>query len=110
MRAKCLKDDLKHDLVDIFNYFIENRQFPKKWAEGIKSSIFKSGNRLDPNNFRGITVPRIFEKIFEQVIMNRLQFLNEAFDRIDQTNGGFLKGRRTSDNIFVLKGLIQKQL
>ena len=107
---KHLKDELKDDLVHMFNYFIENRQFPKKWAEGIKSSIHKAGDRSNPNNYRGISVPRIFEKIFEQIIMNRLQFLNEAFDKIDQTNGGFLKGRRTSDNIFILKGLIQKQL
>ena len=107
---KYLKDELKWDMVDMFNYFIEHRQFPKKWAEGIKSSIHKAGDRSNPNNYRGITVPRIFEKIFEQIIMNRLQFLNEAFDKIDQTNGGFLKGRRTSDNVFILKGLIQKQL
>ena len=107
---KHLKEDLKCDITDIFNYIIEKRTFPKKWAEGIKSSIYKAGDKTNPNNYRGITVPRIFEKIFEQVIMNRLQFLNEAFNHIDETNGGFLKGRRTSDNIFILQGLIQKQL
>ena len=107
---KYLKNDIKCDLTELFNYIIENRKFPKKWADGIKSAIYKNGDRLNPSNYRGITVPRIFEKIFEQVIMNRLQFVNEAFNRVDQTNGGFLKGRRTSDNIFILNGLIQKQL
>ena len=33
-----------------------------------------------------------------------------AFAKVDETNGGFLKGRRTSDNIFILNGIIQKQL
>ena len=107
---KCMKDELADDLPDIFNYFIEKRQFPRNWAEGLRSAIFKNGDRMDPNNYRGITVPRIFEKVFEQIITNRLQFINEAFNHIDQTNGGFLKGRRTADNIFILLGLIQKQL
>ena len=57
-----------------------------------------------------MTDPKIFEKLFEIVVYNRLQFFNEAFDKIDESNGGFLKGRRTSDNIFILNGLIQKQL
>ena len=107
---KHLKEELKSDIAEMFNYFIEKRTFPQKWAEGIKSSIYKAGDRTNPSNYRGITVPRIFEKIFEQIIMNRLQFLNEAYNRIDENNGGFLKGRRTSDNIFILQGLIQKQL
>jgi hypothetical protein len=37
-------------------------------------------------------------------------FINEAFNRIDRSNGGFLKGCRTSDNIFILKSTIEKQL
>ena len=37
-------------------------------------------------------------------------FANEAFSIVDRFNGGFLKGSRTSDNIFVLQGLLQRQL
>ena len=41
---------------------------------------------------------------------NILIFVNESFDKIDKTNGAYLKGRRTSDNLFVLNGLIERQL
>ena len=48
--------------------------------------------------------------MFEIALFNRLNFVNETFCKVDENNGGFLKGRRTTDNIFILYGLIQKQL
>ena len=50
------------------------------------------------------------EKIFEIVVYRRLAFVNEAYNETDRYNGGFLRGSRTSDNIFVLNGLIERQL
>ena len=107
---KMCKIELRDDITNLFNYILEKREFPERWAEGIKSAIHKKGDRLNPNNYRGISVPKIFEKLFEIVVHTRLQFINEAFGHIDETNGGFLKGRRTSDNAFILRSLIQKQL
>ena len=37
-------------------------------------------------------------------------FCLQAFCHVDRSNGGFIKGSRTSDNIFILQGLIQKQI
>ena len=39
-----------------------------------------------------------------------MSFANEAIGKIDKYNGGFINGSRTSDNIFILNGLIQRQL
>ena len=36
--------------------------------------------------------------------------MNEAFDEIDKYNNGFLKGSRTSDNLFIFNGLVERQL
>ena len=52
----------------------------------------------------------IFEKIFGIVVQQRLEFINEVFDRTDKYNGGFLKGSRTSDNIYILQSLIERQI
>ena len=43
-------------------------------------------------------------------MQRRLEFVNGAFDKADRHNGGFARGNRTSDNIFILQGLIQRQL
>ena len=107
---QCCKDNLVNDITNILNYAIEKREFPQSWTQGVRSPIYKNGDRKNANNYRGITVLPIFEKIFEITIYNRLQFVNEAFCKTDELNGGFLKGRRTSDNIFILNGLIKRQL
>ena len=50
------------------------------------------------------------EKIFETVVYRRLTFVNKAYNETDRYNGGFLCRSHTSDNIFVLNGLIKRQL
>ena len=62
---KFCRDKLIPDLHLIFNYMLEKREFPKVWAEGLKSAIYKAGLRNVPSNYRGITVLGIFAKIFE---------------------------------------------
>ena len=107
---KECKESMSSDLCDLFNYMIEKREFPDIWAEGIRSAIYKAGAKLDPTNYRGITVLPVFSKIFEMAIHDRLMFVNEAFGILDKFNGGFLKGSRTADNIFILITLIHRQL
>ena len=82
---------------------IEDRNFPEKWAIGLRSPIYKSGIIIDTNNYRGITVLPVS-------VQRRLEFVSEAFGKNDRYNGGFLKGSGTSDNIFILNGLVERQL
>ena len=49
-------------------------------------------------------------KIFEISVYKRLYFVNEAFDDVDKFNGGFVCDSRTSDNLFIVNGLIERQL
>ena len=107
---KSCKSILSSDITNVLNYIIGVGNFPTQWAEGLRSAVFKSGSRMDTDNYRGITVLPIMEKIFEIIVYRRLSFANEAFNKIDRYNGGFLVGSRTSDNIFILQGLIQRQL
>ena len=104
------KETISQDMCDMYNYMLENEEFPDSWCEGIKSSIFKAGDRLNADNYRGITVLPIFEKVFEIIVQRRLEFVNEAFCRTDKYNGGFLKNSRTADNLFILQCLIERQL
>ena len=107
---KYNKGLIVNDLCILLNYMIEQEEFPDSWAEGVRSSIHKSGPLLDPQNHRRITVLPIFEKVFEIIVQRRLEFINEAFMRKDRYNGGFLKGSQTADNLFILQSLIERQL
>ena len=90
--VKSCKYTLSSDITLVLNYIIGLRDFPKAWAEGLRSSVFKSGSRLDAGNYRGITILPIIEKIFEIIVYRRLSFGNDAFDKKDKYNGGFLTG------------------
>ena len=107
---KCSKDILSEPITEVLNYIIEKRDFPQCWAEGVRSTIYKGGNSILPENYRGITILPILEKVFEIAVYRRLSFVNEAFCKVDEHNGGFLNGRRTSDNLFIITGLAQRQL
>ena len=107
---KSCNETFARDLTLIFNYFLVHREFPDIWAEGYRNPVFKAGKKGMCNNYRGITVLCIFEKVFESACLNRLEFVSEAFCKYDRYNSGFMKGGRTGDNNFTLMGLIQLQL
>ena len=44
-----------------------------------------------------------------QSYTKRLTFTNESMGKVDRSNG-FIGGSRTSDNIFILQGLVQRQM
>ena len=108
--VKYCKDILAEDITMIVNYVVEERNFPDVWTEGLRSAVFKSGKHNFVNNYRGITILPIMEKIFELAVYRRLTFANESMGQIDKYNGGFINGCRTSDNMFILLGLIQRQM
>ena len=107
---KASKSTISQDLCHIFNYIIETRDFPADWAVGLRSAIYKSGIKSSTLNYRGVTVLPMFEKIFEILVQKRIEYIDEVFDNQDRYNGGFKKGSRTADNIFILMGLIHRQL
>ena len=86
---KCSKDILSEPIAEVLNYIIEKRDFPQCWAEGVRSTIYKGGNSNLPENYRGIEILPILEKVFAIAVYRRLSFVNEAFCKVDEHNGGF---------------------
>ena len=107
---KHCKLELLPLITNLLNYIVDKRDFSEIWAEGLRSPVYKCGKTSDTNNYRGITVLSVFTKIFETTVNNRMNFINDAFETTDLFNGGFLEGSKTADNIFILQGLVERQL
>ncbi|CAB4032409.1 Hypothetical predicted protein [Paramuricea clavata] len=45
-------DILANGFIKVFNTIMKSGKFPTLWCEGLISPIFKSGNKLDPSNYR----------------------------------------------------------
>ena len=86
---KCSKDILSEPIPEVLNYIIEKCDFPQCWAAGVRSTIYKGGNSNLPENYRGIEILPILEKVFAIAVYRRLSFVNEAFCKVDEHNGGF---------------------
>jgi len=97
-------------LVKVFNFILQLEVFPKEWAQGYICPIFKTGNPLIKDNYRGITVTSCLGKLFNSIINSRLDTYLESNNIIPETQIAYKTNCRTSDHMFVLKTLIDKTL
>ena len=93
-------------LQPLFTSIWEEKELPKDWTEGIIVKIPKKGARSNCNNWRGITLLSIPSKILSKIIIQRI---SEAVDQqLRNEQAGFRKGRGCSDQIFVLRNIIEQ--
>jgi hypothetical protein len=103
-------ETLSKGFLKVFNNVLTSGKFPESWTEGLITPIHKSGNSLDPNNYRGICVSSCLGKLFCSILNNRLMnFANEK-KLIHRTQIGFMPGMRTAGHILTLKSLHDKYI
>ena len=85
----------------LFNNILS--KYPETWKLGLFKPIFKSGSKLDPGNYRGITLTSCLGKFFNQIIASRLTKSFEDMNIFANNLIGFRPEMRTSNNIFILK-------
>ena len=93
-------------LTLLFNYVFDNCVWPERWACGIVFPLYKQDSRLDPGNYRPITLLSIIGKLFGSIVEARLSDWSEKFLKIADEQGGFRRYRGTPDLIFMLREII----
>ena len=94
----------------LFNLILQSGTFPNQWCEGLITPIFKSGEKSDTNNYRGICVTSCLSKFFCSILNQRLSIFSEKNNLIHPSQIGFKPKNRTADHIFTLKTLIDKHV
>ena len=89
-------EEMLQRLVDLLNLCLTQQKTPKEWKVGIISSLFKKGNRKDPNCYRGICVTSSLSRLWGRLIQRRLRQDLGIFIGDDQS--GFTPGRSCVDN------------
>ena len=97
-------------LCELFNKVLETGIFPESWCTAIIVPIHKSGSVNNPNNYRGIALLSCISKIFTKIINKRLITWANINNKMFEEQGGFTRGKSTTDQIFILQALISKYL
>lgn len=93
-------------LLCVCNRAWTDEEIPEDWQRGIILPIYKSGDRRECSNYRGITLLSTALKIYEKMIEKKLKLHIEP--TIEEAQSGFRVGRSVHDHIFTVKQIIEK--
>ena len=89
-------------LITILNLVFSQSIYPLQWCYSKLVVLFKSGDKLSCDNYRGISIMDTLAKIYDALILNRLLL----WLHIDECQAGGQKGRSCLEQIFSLRILI----
>ena len=109
IKAELIKFGGEHAiaaLTEFLNFVWQCEYVPESWKVGTIISLHKKGDKGDPNNYRGITLISIFQKVYSNVLRVRL---TNAVD-LHEAQAAFRSDRSCEDHIYVLTRLVQAAL
>ena len=83
--------------------------FPERLSVGLITAMYNSGDKFDMGSYGGITVGSVVAKLFAMLLQQRIASWAEEHAVKAKGQAGFRKDFRTTDNIFILRSLIDKQ-
>ena len=95
-------------VLKLFNIILDSGEIIPEWLIGLIVPIHKDGAKLDPGNYRGITLMSCLGKLFLSILNSRLMkyVLDKNILCISQL--GFTPGNRTSDAHIIINHLVNK--
>ena len=104
---KCSSSVTSKLLMKMFNVILVSGYLPDSWSSGWIVPIYKNkGSRIDPNNYRGISLINCICKIFTSLISRRITKYCDGVELLGNEQAGFRKNYSTCDHIFALHVLI----
>jgi hypothetical protein len=82
---------------------------PTQWREAYVFVLYKGrGNPLDPNSYRGISLTPILAKMFERILLSRLQAWAATTPISDLPQFGFKPRCSTVQAVFILQTIVHE--
>jgi hypothetical protein len=107
---KDCADSLAPLLAKFINSSLENGIYPKCLKVSRITPIFKGGNRVDPTNYRRVSIIPIFAKVFETVVHSQITRYMANHSLYASAQYGFTAGRSTVSACADLMDYIHKSV
>jgi hypothetical protein len=108
MNTKSTSDKMIDVYIELFNIIFETGIIPDSWLVGyIKPIYTNKGDKLDPTNFRPVTILRCVSKLFTAILNERLNKLSGDFFILCENQTGFRIGYSTIDNLFIVHSFFE---
>ena len=108
---KTVKSQLSPFLCTFFNVILDSGAFPKEYTNALLFPIYKgSGSLNQPDYYRGIALLDHIGKLFTKIMNRRMTTWVDMNNLLDDSQGGFRRGRQTSDNALLIDTLVKEQL
>ncbi len=102
-----LMEAMPNLLIMLFNRVFTNNVKIDEWSTALIVPIFKNGFKMDPNNYRGISLLSCLGKFFTSILNQRLPQHVINNNILSKEQLGFVQGNRTSDAHIILSNLLQ---
>ena len=97
-------------ITGMFSGILNSAEWPLSWATSVLVPLFKKGDRLDHENYGGISLSNVLSKVFAKILCCRIDNCIDQNRILSDSPAGFRKCYSPIDQIFILLGMIRKQV
>ena len=108
--VKFIGAEIAIPLSHIFNLSLQSGQFPSALKQCRVIPIFKSGNKLECDNYRPISLLSSISKVLEKIVAEKLVQHLLFNDLLCHHQYGFLPNRSTEHNLMQIVNFVSKAL
>ena len=102
--------EFSHPLSKIFNESLRAGILPIEWLSSQVTPIFKKGPRLDPLNYRPVSITSVPCKTLEKVIASHMRTYLEENNLLSENQFGFRSKHSTTDQLLLCYNDITREV